>query len=170
MSMGTTQHQIELLQHTLGLRVDSRTSYRNYFVAGKGHHDMPALQALESLGLMRRASTPAFCHQEDIVFCATDAGRALAIEALPEQPKRTRYEDFLTYDGSISFGQYLCGNQLPLFERRSTWDTVRWRMVRYSHGAVDVAGDWSSTKKAAKASYKQALAAHRRLRKEGRQR
>lgn len=168
-----TPQQIDLLHHTLGLRVDRREPYRNYFVAGPGHHDMPDLEALESLGLMTRTRTPAFCNQSDIVFCTTEAGRALAIERLPEPPKRTRYHEWLAQDGNDSFGEFLCGIRLPTFETESEYRKVdgRWRYV-YRHRMFrkawdgvyghhhDVEGQWASTKKAAKASYKEALKAH----------
>lgn len=72
-----SQQQVELLHHTLGLSIDRRESYRNYFVAGPGHHDMPDLEALEALGLMTRSRAPKFCADGDIVFRATDAGRAV---------------------------------------------------------------------------------------------
>ncbi len=160
MNTEATSRQIELLQHTLGLSAEHRTSHRNHFVAGTGHHDMPELQVMETLGLMQRVRTPSFCPEGDIVFCATDAGRSIALGALPPPRERTRYEGFLDYDGCISFGQFLCGDKLPTFEREQDWrtGTVRWRMVRRVHGAIDVAGEWSATKKDAKASYKHALA------------
>lgn len=162
--------QIALLHHTLGLRVDQRTPYRNHFVASDGHHDIADLEALERLGLMGRARTPAFCHPSDIVFCTTDAGRALALEMLPEAPKLTRYREYLACDAQESFGEYLVKN-LPKFETEFEYRKVgmRWRYV-YRHRMYraiysgygyelyrDVQGDWASTKKEAKASYKAAL-------------
>lgn len=166
--------QIALLHHTLGLRVDQRTPYRNHFVASDGHHDIADLEALERLGLMGRAHTPAFCHPSDIVFCTTDAGRALALEMLPEPPKLTRYREYLACDAQESFGEYLVKN-LPKFETEFEYRKVgmRWRYV-YRHRMYraiysgygyelyrDVQGDWASTKKEAKASYKAALAKKR---------
>lgn len=171
--MQATPQQIGLLQHTLGLRIDRREPYRNYFVAGQGHHDMPGLEALEGMGLMARARTPKFCDQSDIVFCTTDAGRALALEALPEPPKHTKYQEFVDADGCWSFGEYLCGGQLPKFETRGDFwcRTKEYRMYRTvwdgDYGRYrDVEGQWARTKKAAKASYKQALAKKRAAAKE----
>lgn len=170
----TTQHQLQLLQHTLGVRVDQRTPYRNYFVADPGHHDMPDLEVLESLGLMGHHKAPSFCNADDIVFFTTDAGRALALEMLPEPPKLTRYREYLACDAQESFGEYLVKN-LPKFETESEYRKVgkRWRYV-YRHRMYraiysgygyelyrDVQGDWARTKKAAKASYKAALAKKR---------
>lgn len=155
-----TPQQIHLLQHTLGLQSNIRVPYRNHFVAGTGHHEMDELEALEKLGFMERVHTPSFCDKDDIVFAATDAGRTLAMDNLQPEPQRTRYDNFLSYDGCLSFGEYLCGRKLPSFERRSIrWDHGEWRMARYDHGSVDVAGEWCRTKKDAKASYKLALAA-----------
>ena len=33
-------------------------AYRNHFVAGEGHHDMPQLEELEHAGLVKRGITP----------------------------------------------------------------------------------------------------------------
>ena len=161
MPSAATPQQIQVLQHTLGLRPHIRVPHRNHFVASPGHHEMGVLEALETLGFMERVRTPSFCAKDDIVFVATDAGRTLALENLQPEPQRTRYEDFLSYDGCLSFGEYLCGAKQPSFERRSLrWDQGEWRMARYDHGVVDIAGEWCRTKKDAKASYKKALAAH----------
>ena len=109
--MSVTTQQVGLLHHTLGLRVDSRTPYRNHFVADAGHHDMPNLQALVGLGLMALSTTPKFCNASDIVFHVTDAGKALAIEMLPPVPKLTRsqqrYRDWIREDGEMRFGEWL---------------------------------------------------------------
>jgi len=168
-----TAQQIALLHHTLGLRVDQRGPYRNYFVAGPGHHDMPDLEALEKLGLMARGRPPAFCDQDSIMFMTTDAGRALALDTLPDPPKRTRYGEYLAEEGNCSFGEFLCGTRLPKLETQRDYRQVggRWRYVyrhRMYRGAWDgvhghyneVQGEWASTKKAAKASYKAALKVH----------
>lgn len=172
--MHATPQQIGLLQHTLGLRIDRREPYRNYFVAGQGHHDMPGLEALESMGLMARARTPKFCDQSDIVFCTTDAGRALALERLPEPPQRTRYDEYLDAESCEGFAYFLCGERLPKFETRGDcWPrrTLEYRMYRnvWDGGYDtyrDVQGEWARTMKAAKASYKQALAKKRAASKE----
>lgn len=170
--MQATPYQISLLQHTLGLSERSREPYRNHFVAGNGHDDMRDLEALERAGLMERRRTPAFLADGDIVFAATDAGRETAIAALPEpEPlrKRTRYEDYLDADGCAgdSFGEFLCGDRLPKFERRTpflgSWRDTEYRMYR-NHAFPydfqrDVEGDWRKTMKEAKASYKAALKA-----------
>ncbi|KVO11760.1 hypothetical protein [Burkholderia ubonensis] len=162
--MTITTHQIELLHHTLGLRIDRRESYRNHFVAGPGHHDMPDLEALEGAGLMARVPSPKFLGPDDVVFMVTDDGFLLALDALPEPSKRTRYDDFMDYDGCISFGEYLCGNRLPQFENRRDHigRNTEYRMYRYdSEGwRREIEGAWAPTMKEAKASYKAALKEH----------
>lgn len=120
-----SQQQVELLHHTLGLSIDRRESYRNYFVAGPGHHDMPDLEALEALGLMTRSRAPKFCADGDIVFRATDAGRAVALDSLPPPPKRTRYGEWLDADCCESFGEFLCGSRLPTLDARRPHRTER---------------------------------------------
>lgn len=173
-----SQYQIELLHHTLGLSERNREPYRNHFVAGNGHSDMRHLEALERAGLMERRRSPSFLADGDIVFAATDAGREAAIDALPEPKpprKRSRYEEYLDADGcgGDSFGEFLCGNKLPEFERRSAprgekgdrfGDQYRMFRRAYGHaydryGYRDVEGEWCATMKDAKASYKAALKA-----------
>jgi len=160
-------YQIGLLHHTLGLSEHRRESYRNHFVAGSGHSDMPHLEALERAGLMERRRTPKFCDPADIVFAATDAGITTAIAALPEpvQPaKRSRYEEYLDADGcgGDSFGEFLCGARLPEFEEKRDFRArdTKYRMFRQAdRWTRDAEGEWCSTKKEAKASYKAALKA-----------
>ncbi|WP_175762252.1 hypothetical protein [Burkholderia anthina] len=170
--MTCTPYQIELLHHTLGLRPDCREPYRNHFVAGPGHHDMRDLEALEREGLMMRGRTPAFLDNGDVVFTTTDAGRELAIASLPAPAKRSRADDWCDRDGSESFGEFLCGDRLPRVETRQSEldrETNRYRdehrMYRFGqyplHTRREVEGEWCSTKKAAKASYKAALKAFR---------
>ena len=164
-----TPQQVRLLQHTLGLSEHQRRSYRNHFVAGPGHHDMPDLESLEIQGLMARVRTPAFCEERDIVFVTTTAGAALALEHLPEPPppaKQTQYRQWLDADTGCTFREWLCGSRLPKFETRGYVlnGTQEYRMYRMvwdgewdSHR--DVQGQWATTKKEAKASYKAALKA-----------
>lgn len=170
--MSATIQQVGLLHHTLGLRPEGRTPYRNHFVAGEGHHDLPDLQALVGLGLMARSPTPKFCNADDMVFHVTNAGKALAIELLPEPPKLTKYGEWVAYDAGFSFGEFLCGHRLPKVETECDYRKVdgRWRYVRRhrmyrlqtsSQWRREVEGEWCATKKAAKASYKAALAQHK---------
>lgn len=162
-----TPSQLAVLHHTLGISIHQRKPYRNYFVAGNGHHDMPDLEALEKVGLLGRARTPAFCDPSDIVFCTTATGRAFALEQLPEPPppaKHSQHRQWLDADTGYSFKEWLCGGRMPKYESRG-WrreKNLEYRMYRhsgYSYAERDVQGDWASTKKAAKASYKAALKA-----------
>jgi hypothetical protein len=172
--MTATQKQVALLHHTLGLRPERRSSHRNHFVAGEGHHDMPDLQVLVGLGLMGYSPTPKFCNPSDIVFHVTDEGHKLAAELLPLPPKRTRYGEFQAMDCAETFGEFLTGNRMPRYETESDYSSVggryksvyRHRMYRVcwidSFGRHrDVQGEWATTKKDAKASYKAALKKHR---------
>lgn len=176
MSTQATPYQIELLQHTLGLAGKTRGNhapYRNHFVAGDGHHDMRHLEALESMGLMERRRSPGFLVDGDIVFAATDTGTAAALAALPEPKPLTKYEDYLRADGCAgdSFGEFLCGARLPVFESRQAYGNAprdrygyEYRMYRTHAYPYDyrreVEGDWCGLKKDAKASYKAALKRH----------
>jgi hypothetical protein len=167
-------YQIGLLHHTLGLSERRRESYRNHFVAGSDHSDMPHLEALERAGLMERSRTPTFCDPADIVFAATDAGLELAIASIPEPQKvtkaRSRYEEYRDvsecYD---SFAAFLGIPEVNFEERDSTGypDFRRVRQYRMYRGSrwgsfsSDLKGEWCSTKKEAKASYKAALKARK---------
>ncbi len=170
--VSATAQQVGLLHHTLGLTVVSRTPYRNHFVASKGHHDMPDLQVLVGMGLMARSPTPKFCDVRDMVFHVTDAGKALAIDLLPEPPKLTKYREWIACDAGYSFGEFLCGHRLPMIEIDCGYREVdgryrylrRHRMYRLqasSQWRREVEGEWCATKKDAKASYKAALAQHK---------
>lgn len=103
--------RIHVLQHSLGLnRYGQGESYRNYYVAGAGHHSMPTLEALVSEGLMHRFVGNAVTGGDDC-FKVTDAGRAYVAEHSPKPPKLTRsqrrYEDFLAADCGMRFGEWL---------------------------------------------------------------
>jgi hypothetical protein len=148
-----SDHQLHLLHHTLGVRPDMRNPYRNHFVASEGHHDMPDLKVLEAFGLMARSPTPKFCDADAIVFHVTEAGRAYALEHLPQPPKRSRYEQYLDADSSLTFAEWL-GIEVPEREYQGRWWT-RDRMVRLKSSRAT--GGWAKTIKDAKASYKEAL-------------
>lgn len=168
--MKVSDNALHVLNHTLGLSV-SRTPFRNHFVASPGHHDMLALEELERAGLMARGLTPRFCDPSDIVFLATDSGRDFAIEHLPPEPKRTKYDEYLDADYFEGFTEFL-GIRKPKLEYRGGQRNLEYRMYRDAWDADygrwrDVQGEWASTKKAAKASYKAALKARAQRNKEG---
>lgn len=164
--MQVSENAVHVLHHTLGLSPCRREPYRNHFVAYPGHHDMPALEELERAGLMSRVQTPRFCDPSDIVFCATDGGRDFAVGHLPPEPKRTRYDEYLDAEYPDGFAEFL-GIRKPEFEQRGSWGNIEYRMYRitWDHWR-DVEGEWASTKKDAKASYKAALKAKARRNKE----
>lgn len=172
--MTPTSYQISLLQHTIGVRPDQRSPHRNHFVAGSGHQDMPHLERLVGGGLMEVRRSPAFLDDGDIVFAATEAGKATALQHLappPPPPKRNRYDEFLSADSDESLGAFLCGYRLPQFAARevrgsfASWRrSYEYRMYRECWDSYrkdrEIQGEWKPTKKEAKASYKSALAAH----------
>ncbi|MNY25304.1 hypothetical protein D3C86_1590790 [compost metagenome] len=129
---------------------------------------MPHLEALVSGGLMEIRRSPAFLHDGDIVFAATDAGTSAALRHLPPPPKRTRYEKFLDADCDETFGEFFCGYRLPKFESRevrgsfASWRrSYEYRMYRVAWDGYsayrEIEGQWKPTKNEAKASYKAAL-------------
>ncbi|MFG0272406.1 hypothetical protein [Pseudomonas sp. zjy_14] len=180
-----TEKQLGLLWHTLGLcteRSDRRSITRNHFLTSPGYDDSNNLDVLVAAGLMTRGKAPAFCSEDEVVYRATDEGKQFALDKLPPPPppaKRTKFDAYLDececYDG---FAHFLGINQ-PQIQQRGTWGNYEYRMVRYPRGSayrehrrptrfahwstyetLEVAGEWASTMKAAKASYKEALRLH----------
>ncbi|EJG2197948.1 hypothetical protein ACAY42_000702 [Citrobacter freundii] len=151
---------IELIQHALGISERNRTPYRNYFLAGEGHTDNVKWEELVSDGFATSRPAPDFVGGGTL-YHVTEKGEEAAISALPEPKKRTRYDDYLHSEVCESFGEWL-GIELPVYEDREV-GRYKWeyRMVRrsraYWDSYYDVRGDWMQTKKAAKASYKEAL-------------
>ncbi|EPI2799271.1 hypothetical protein ACS5LO_000670 [Citrobacter koseri] len=151
---------IELMLHALGINERNRTPYRNYFLAGDGHTDNSKWQVLVADGFATSRPAPDFAGGGTL-YHVTDKGEELAIAALPEPKKRTRYDEYLHSEVCESFGEWL-GIELPVYEEREI-GRYKWeyRMVRrsraYWDSYCDVRGEWCTTKKAAKASYKEAL-------------
>lgn len=158
-----TPRQIEIMQHTLGINESRREPYRNYYAAGPLHYANSDLETLVSLGMMTKSPAPKFCPSGDVVYSCTDTGRDTALSALPPPPKPTRYSEYLDADSCQDFSEWLLGWKKPEFEYRRDGGRWQYRMFRKSysdyHGypVRDVEGDWCNTKKAAKASYKEAL-------------
>ncbi|QLR72695.1 hypothetical protein HV337_09180 [Citrobacter freundii] len=151
---------IELMQHALGIGERCRIPCRNYFLAGDGHTDNEEWKKLVADGCATSRPAPDFVGGGTI-YHVTDKGEAKAISALPEPKKRTRYDDYRHSEVCESFGEWL-GIELPVYESREV-GRYKWeyRMVRRSRAYwdtyCDVRGEWKPTKKAAKASYKEAL-------------
>lgn len=148
------------MQHALGISERCRTPYRNYFLAGDSHTDNEKWQKLVTDGCTTSRPAPDFVGGGTL-YHVTDKGKEAAISALPEPKKRTRYDDYLHSEVCESFGEWL-GIELPVYEEREV-GRYKWeyRMVRRSRAYwdtyCDVRGEWKPTKKAAKASYKEAL-------------
>jgi len=108
----------DVLVHALGFgrrryEVDGLPAepYRNYFVAGPGHHSMPALEAAVERGLMSRRPAP-LAGDDAEVFHATPEGVAVArAAAKARMPKLTRsqrrYRRFVNADPGCTFGEWL---------------------------------------------------------------
>jgi hypothetical protein len=103
--------QLHILHHSLGLdQYGQGTFYRNHFVTGEGSKDHADCMALVNAGFMTVRSGNALSGGDD-VFRVTDAGKAAVVEHSPAPPKLTRsqqnYQDWLNYDSSLSFIEYM---------------------------------------------------------------
>jgi hypothetical protein len=102
---------LHILHHSLGLDEYGRgTFYRNRFVTGEGSIDHPICMELVALGYMsHRPAIELFGGMDG--FIVTEAGKRAAVEHSPAPPKlsrsKQRYLDFLAYDGSMTFIEYL---------------------------------------------------------------
>lgn len=166
-----TLAQLDVLHHTLGVTPMRRDPYRNYYVAGVGHHSQHILLELVADGLMAEALAPRFLADGDQVYRVTETGRIVALEQLPLPPKRSRYEEFLDADYGHSFAEWLC-IEIPEVEWSGNRnyssirpdECYRYRRREFTRGerwSPEIIGEWKNTKKEAKASYKEALAAWR---------
>ena len=73
-----TKNQIDILKHTVGF--DSGTPfYRNHFVAGEGHYDMPDIKILVEADMMIERKAPSWMN-DDPVFLVTEKGKELLLE------------------------------------------------------------------------------------------
>lgn len=68
----TTKQEREILSHTLGIDEYHKSSYRNYFFAGKNHTDLPILEALIKKGLMATRRNPL---SSDTIYFVTKKGK-----------------------------------------------------------------------------------------------
>lgn len=102
---------LHILQHSLGLDKYGRgTFYRNRFVTGEGSVDHPLCMELVGLGYMKRVANVEMFGGDDY-FTVTENGKRAAVAESPAPPKvsrsKQRYLDFLAYDGSMTFMEYL---------------------------------------------------------------
>lgn len=102
---------LHILQHSLGLDEYGRgTFYRNRFVTGEGSTDHPLCMELVELGYMKHFPSVELFGGSD-AFTVTEEGKRAAVAESPAPPKlsrsKQRYLDFLAYDGSMTFMEYL---------------------------------------------------------------
>ncbi|EKT4091512.1 hypothetical protein QEG23_000997 [Stenotrophomonas maltophilia] len=105
--------ELQILRHALGVGEGGlERSYRNHFVTGEGGADHRHCAALVECGFMVRRAGNAITGGDDL-FTVTAAGRAAVQEHILQPPKLTRsqqrYQQFLRYDGGVTFGEYLRG-------------------------------------------------------------
>lgn len=105
--------ELQILRHALGVGDHGwDRSYRNHFVTSPDGADHQHCMALVALGFMARRPGNAITGGSDL-FNVTQAGRAAVQEHTPPPPKLTRsqrrYQQFLRYDGGVTFGEYLRG-------------------------------------------------------------
>jgi hypothetical protein len=74
-----TPAQRELARHALGLPNDRRRSYRNSFVAGANHPDLPDWSAMVGQGLATKRDGSALPFGGDHLFHLTPKGAAAAL-------------------------------------------------------------------------------------------
>lgn len=103
--------QLHILQHSLGLDEYGRgTMYRSHFVTGEGSKDHADCMALVGAGYMGVRKNHPLAGGDD-GFWVTEAGKRATVEHSPKPPKLTRskqrYQDFLNYDGSLSFFEFV---------------------------------------------------------------
>lgn len=161
-----TIEQLEKLRHALGLNYDAEPT-RNYFHSGAEGQDAD-LMALKEAGLMYVRPAPAFCEDGDVVYHATDAGKAYALErqSVQSKPKKTVWQQFMDSDMS-RFTDFL-DIEAPRYETRSGrvkepddalgLSPTQLHMLPYRQFYRMISprgtGAWCDTMKAAKASYK----------------
>lgn len=101
MTSGVTTAGLGILLHTLGL-TDPMTKepYRNYFVAGPGHDDLPTIKMLCWAGFMKEHTSSGglpFCDKDDRLFLVTDIGISVAQKHRPKISRgQRRYRRFLS--------------------------------------------------------------------------
>lgn len=110
----TPHPDIAICQHALGISADKREPYRNRYVAGPGHHAMPAIERLIAAGFMQEAPAPAFLATGDKVYQVTPLGEAEAISCLPRMSRgKRRYKAWLRISDvyQVTFRQFLTSPQ-----------------------------------------------------------
>lgn len=112
-----TDKEKAIVLHTLGLSYGGLKSYRNHFVAGPGHYDLPILESLVTKGAMFRGYKPGFLDKDSFVFYVSEEWVDIA-ESYVRQKKaeedakltrsQKRYRQYLESDGVFnSFRDFL---------------------------------------------------------------
>lgn len=120
-SISTQEKQV--LFHTLGINYRDE-AFRNYFVAGSTHSDMPTIISLIRKGLMCAGGTSITSYEQ--YFYVTEAGKIIARklkkEEITSRQKLTRsqkrYRNFLSCGCSNTFGECLKSGCMGELERR----------------------------------------------------
>lgn len=82
---GLMPGDLGILHHTLGIKDPKQEeSYRNRFIAGDGHQDMPRIKRLIDAGFMEEAKKPEFLGKSDKLFVCTEKGFYKAMETRPK--------------------------------------------------------------------------------------
>ncbi len=101
-----TEHQLSILQHTLGCDQYGRSKTdRNYFDASPKGADREACDDLTALGLMRKSGQVSSMFPESTFFSVTTEGKEAMRSQSPSPPPfkpltkaQQRYQDFLHAD------------------------------------------------------------------------
>lgn len=108
---GLKETDLHVLWHTLGVSAERQIPYRNHFMAGEGHHDMPSLDRLCAAGFLRKTAPPNFTREGDMLFVATIEGRNIAIATLPTISKGKRcyraFRDLCDCIPDLTFREFL---------------------------------------------------------------
>ncbi|WP_313441840.1 hypothetical protein [Stenotrophomonas sp.] len=107
--------ELQIPRHALGVGDSGQErSYRNHFGTGPGGADHRHCMALVARGFMVQHAGNEIIGGGDL-FNVNQAGRAALQEHTPPPPKLTRaqqrYQQFLSYDGGETSGEYLRGWQ-----------------------------------------------------------
>ncbi len=156
MKQSISEKQLHILQHSLGLDKHGQgRSYRNHYCCGPGHTGYDDCVELVGLGFMVKHKGSLQMTGGDDVFVVTDRGKEAVTWNSPPAPKRTRsqenYRRFLRADCGSGFAEWIGASMEQ--EHRYAPGRLEYRYLSRNTG---VYGEWRSTMKAAKESYREA--------------
>jgi hypothetical protein len=110
--MNPTKAHLEIMLHSLGISDPyQKESYRNYFVAGPGHYDLPLIMDLIGAEMMEERRAPGFLEGGDRVFGVTDKGKLYCNinREKPSKAKRTyrMYLECSDCNPDLTFREFL---------------------------------------------------------------